>query len=516
MRPGSIMTITSIGYGDIAATALNELELTFGAILMLAAGIMWADFIAGFVTFLTTVNIESTEFRQTLKALNEFMSRTRLPDEMRLRVREYFHQTQHLREAAKRSALLETMSPALQTEVSWMVNQKWLNGIWFLAEAPQAFMVQLSTQISAQVFAPSETCPTGKLYIVHRGIALYGGRVLTAGRVWGEDAVILQSDLLLSPYIARAMNYLEVYSVDAESFESITNLFPSFAKKIRDRAIRLATRRGFVVAAGEVEKWRAGGLESTMAHLNMADPNFSLIGDILKAHEGLNEQLSLAVPKSKPESGEPPSKPGGERSSTTNGSSAAAQLGDRGARVDPSSISMLAQEVTRQLAATVTAEVARDVTAMLADQLAACVRHEVARGLEQMAGQQAQDRDGHAARARSGGEDELAPHRRPPIRTGGGATPMTPAPNSMLAETRDQASPKSMAALYTHSRIFRREMSRGSCSEITGANPGNDPASSSPGLGLRPESHVIARQAANGQWTHLTNSELRRLSTDGS
>ena len=104
------MTITSIGYGDIAATALNELELTFGALLMFLAGIMWADFIAGFVGFLTTVNIEATEFRQTLKALNEFMSRARLPAELRLRLREYFHQTQHLRESRKRATLLQTMN----------------------------------------------------------------------------------------------------------------------------------------------------------------------------------------------------------------------------------------------------------------------------------------------------------------------------------------------------------------------------------------------------------------------
>ena len=46
------MTITSIGYGDIAATSHNELELSICVVLMLASGIAWANFIAGFVDFL--------------------------------------------------------------------------------------------------------------------------------------------------------------------------------------------------------------------------------------------------------------------------------------------------------------------------------------------------------------------------------------------------------------------------------------------------------------------------------
>jgi len=41
-------------------------------------------------------------------------------------------------------------------------------------------MVQLSLALEAAVFAPAELCPNGYMYISHRGIALYGGRVLTS------------------------------------------------------------------------------------------------------------------------------------------------------------------------------------------------------------------------------------------------------------------------------------------------------------------------------------------------
>lgn len=107
-----------------------------------------------------------------------------------------------MRFTQKRSELLENMSPALQSEVAWQCNKEWLGKVWFLKGASQAFLVQLSLKLTAQVFAPGETVPAGRLYIVHRGVALYGGKVYGGGRVWGED-MILTSDHLQKKYSAR-------------------------------------------------------------------------------------------------------------------------------------------------------------------------------------------------------------------------------------------------------------------------------------------------------------------------
>lgn len=78
------------------------------------------------------------------------------------------------------------VSPALQHEVSWVVNAKWLERIWFLRGAPFAFLLRLSKRIRPLVLAPSEPAPPGQLYIIKRGLALFGGRVLGAGKVCGR------------------------------------------------------------------------------------------------------------------------------------------------------------------------------------------------------------------------------------------------------------------------------------------------------------------------------------------
>ena len=59
------------------------------------------------------------------------------------------------------------------------------------------------------VFAPSETVYGTCLYVVHHGLALFGGKLLKSGMVWGED-MLLEAAHLRSHFCARALNYLEV------------------------------------------------------------------------------------------------------------------------------------------------------------------------------------------------------------------------------------------------------------------------------------------------------------------
>ena len=40
------------------------------------------------------------------------------------------------------------------------------------------------------VFAPGELATPGFFYVIHKGVALYGGRVLTSGKVWRADGLL--------------------------------------------------------------------------------------------------------------------------------------------------------------------------------------------------------------------------------------------------------------------------------------------------------------------------------------
>eukprot|EP00908_Phaeocystis_cordata_P002695 Transcript_12939.p1 GENE.Transcript_12939~~Transcript_12939.p1 ORF type:complete len:635 (-),score=268.02 Transcript_12939:83-1987(-) len=246
----AVMTITSIGYGDIAATPKLPSEQIVATLLMLVGSMMWAYIIGTFCGMIATMNPSAANFRNTIDDLNRFMKLQDLEPEMRRRLREYFHQTKHLQIALANRKLLARMSPSLAGEVAVKTSERWLKRIWFLQNVDAGFMAQLAMRLEPMVFAPAELAPVGKLYICHRGVALYGGKLLTAGRVWGED-MILESVHLIRPYSARAMNYLECYSITKDDLLTVAANFPGMLRHIRNCAIRLALIREVVRLARE-------------------------------------------------------------------------------------------------------------------------------------------------------------------------------------------------------------------------------------------------------------------------
>lgn len=242
----AVMTLTSIGYGDIAATPGNTMEQLAATLIMVAGSMGWGLVLGIIVSNLSNLDPEGDAFTNTMSELNRMMVREGLPDALRIRLRTYFHQTQHIRATAKRTELLKLMSPTLRSVVAWEVNKEWLSHVWFLADAPLALMVQLSMKLYPSVLAPAEIAPVGPLYIVNRGLALYGGRIFSRGKYWGDD-VILWSPDLQSPFCALAMTFLETFGLKREALTEVAGEFRSFSRKLRRKAVILACRRAFII-----------------------------------------------------------------------------------------------------------------------------------------------------------------------------------------------------------------------------------------------------------------------------
>ena len=160
------------------------------------------------------------EFRLTMDDLNSFIRQRRLPRELQWRLREYFHKTRHLIHSAHSNQLLQKMSPSLQGEVLWIVNHVWLRRIRFLRGCEPEFIARTLLSLRPLVFAPGDVAFGNSLYVLHRGFAIYGGRVLGSGGVWGEDMLLTNARLRLRFY-ARALNYVEAFSIDRETLMEV-------------------------------------------------------------------------------------------------------------------------------------------------------------------------------------------------------------------------------------------------------------------------------------------------------
>ena len=83
----AVMTITSIGYGDISATPRNVPEQVAATVLMCLGAIGWGMVLGTIVGNLSNLDPEGDAFRSTMTELNKMMRREDLPNEMQIRLR---------------------------------------------------------------------------------------------------------------------------------------------------------------------------------------------------------------------------------------------------------------------------------------------------------------------------------------------------------------------------------------------------------------------------------------------
>jgi len=178
------------------------------------------------------------------------MGHHHLPVAMRRRLREYMHQQRTGMLLSFSQQALPLLSPGLQVEVVLHCHRFWIEKVWFLGKVEQVCVVRVALAMRPRTFAPNDIAPQRSLYVVHRGIVVFGSRVLSRGMSWGDD-VILSDPRYALPFLARAMTYVDVGMLDRNSLVSILSDYPTSKENVRRATILLALRRHIVNIARE-------------------------------------------------------------------------------------------------------------------------------------------------------------------------------------------------------------------------------------------------------------------------
>ena len=249
----AVMTITSVGYGDIAATAFNATEQLVLVTIMLLTGMLWGYLIGIFCT-MAALSPTAQAFRDDLSDLNSFMAQHNVAPEMRFRLREYMHQTVSLLRNDSHRALLAKLSPSMQGEVSLLVNEWTMEQVWYLAGAEVGLLIHLASKLEQLIFPPLEFCPSGFMYILQRGKVLYRGQTIhpAGGKyVWGEDVLLDDTSLELD-FPAIAMVYTSAFIINGKALNAAIDQFPTTAVFLNRLRRRWRLRRAIVRHAEEL------------------------------------------------------------------------------------------------------------------------------------------------------------------------------------------------------------------------------------------------------------------------
>ncbi len=146
-------TLTTVGYGDIAAN--TTLERTVAIVALVLGSAIFAS-IVGFFSQLLQSNDEREErFFNRLKLVNSFMSANKVPVDLRAKIRTNLDLTYHS-DFDFAEEFIRELSPMLQRELILHVYSQFIKDVPFLADADTAFANALILRLKNKVCFPHE------------------------------------------------------------------------------------------------------------------------------------------------------------------------------------------------------------------------------------------------------------------------------------------------------------------------------------------------------------------------
>jgi len=289
----AIITITSIGYGDITPQTMTEYRVATVCSTIMAS--IWAYVIGAICGIVSTLDQHEVSFKRTMDDLNWFMEEKEMPNIMRQRLRRYFFEAKEMSKQKVEKEVITQMSPLLQGEVSMFMHQQWICRVWYLCDMNREIIVWAARNLALAVFAPNEEVLDERtLFIVQRGVCAYKGKILVSGDIWGED-MLLSNPFLREQCKARAMSHLAVLTLHIEDLFEVVVCFSEARARLRWAQIQIATHRGIVRIA---RKLRAMREQQGLSLWDLdEEERISLYQDILQGSTGDDEDINVTSSK---------------------------------------------------------------------------------------------------------------------------------------------------------------------------------------------------------------------------
>lgn len=269
----SVMTITTIGYGDLVAKTTGE-RLLATACMLLGASI-YAYVVGAVCGIVSGLDEATAKFHQTMDQLNLYMAEYHLPKPLQYTLREYFRHCRSLARERHYQDLLQQMSPTLRGQVavfchsSWICKVPFFNSATVSDEEREEFIIQIAMHIHPEAFAPNEAIcrvnqPAEQMYIVQKGVVAKQGVILRGGSFFGEDMICKSYK---RQYSVRTLTYVDVFRLDKKELMNIIqhDEFPATRLAIRRAAIALAFRIKFVTLAKAINIFSFGSVRRKSA-----------------------------------------------------------------------------------------------------------------------------------------------------------------------------------------------------------------------------------------------------------
>jgi hypothetical protein len=237
----SVMTITSIGYGDLSCQRFDEYVVCF--FCMLIGGVLWGMTIGNLAAALSSGDKAEEDYRRNYDGLNIVMAQHHLPTELRMRVRLYLRECKGSRRISSQGEFQDVLGTrALGDLITHSKFYPYCREVSYFGKCSHESTIEICKKFTPEFHSPHESFPRyGRLWIIMRGSVMHDKRFLVRGAHFREDFVLdsvklqLQSDL-----VAVACAYVQCVKLSKPDLVDVLGDFPLEAKVVRKTSLKIA------------------------------------------------------------------------------------------------------------------------------------------------------------------------------------------------------------------------------------------------------------------------------------
>ena len=245
----AIMTITTIGYGDVPSGTTTERVVSIFCMIL---GACLYSYIVGTVTTVVQgLDISRRAFEDKMDSINDYMSLSCFPTHLRRRIRAYcFYQRDTKSFLPQERDLYASVSPALRSMCAYYKYNVLLKRVPYFQNSPTQVISELALLLRHAIYMPGE-CVMKAGEVGHVMYFMYKGRahlemigrdndpmiigLLTDGTHFGERGMLFSARRL---HTVRCLSYCDTCIINGEDYASLMRFHPDVQAEVRRMVVR--------------------------------------------------------------------------------------------------------------------------------------------------------------------------------------------------------------------------------------------------------------------------------------
>ena len=253
----SVMTVATVGYGDVPPQ--SSAERAFATAAMLLGAAVFAFMLGSVTDVVASLNARDNEHEAALDSANAVLTEAGLSPALAGRVRDFLHRRRSAAGSPAWEALLAQLSPALRDDVALDISRHPLALVHFFAAVPDVCLAQLARVLKPQLFPPFELIisqgeAADRLFIVRHGLVVVNSYIRARDTVVGEDMLYRSGAF---GYCAATLCFSELLRLNRADLEATLARFPDAAVAVRRVSARAIAREKVVAFAAAVRTARS-------------------------------------------------------------------------------------------------------------------------------------------------------------------------------------------------------------------------------------------------------------------